>query len=328
MADKKRGRDYKPGLDRTQFDTNFARKSASLSIRQRYGLEGLAVLYEVIVWINEDKGCYVAAPTLRKVAENFAMTRLFDVTKIDWVMDVFEFMLEIGFFDPEAFENDQILTSFGIVKRWYRAKRNPDSYPLPTSVRTYLETLVTTENAQQITENEQQIQENAQQITENCNICAKEKKRKEKKSTPLPPADAGDDGGEDEPVQDSLPEDGLTEPEREVVEAWNRTFPAGDPRHLPGPPYPLNGLFKPNLFRALQSGLTVQQISEAFAVLRDSDHAWQLHSAVKGENVRLLLTEKTRKKTRAAPKADTQRYTSQDQYRNYAVTPALAGGAR
>lgn len=134
--------------------------------------------------------------------------------------------------------------------------------------------------------------------------------------------------GEDEPVQDSLPEDGLTEPEREVIQAWNRTFPAGDPRHLPGPPYPLNGFFKPNLFRALQSGLTTKEIAEAFAVLRDSDHAWQLHSAVKSENVRLLLTEKRRKRTRAAPKDDTTRYTSQERYRSYAVKPALAGGTQ
>ena len=187
MAEKKRGRDYKPGLDRTQFDTNFARKSASLSIRQKYGLEGLAVLYEVIVWINEEKGCYAEAPTLRTAAENFAMTRLFDVTKIDWVMDVFGYMLEIGFFDPDAFENDQILTSKGIVRRWYSAKRNPDSYPLPESVLAYLNNKKEesaeagdTETAQQCAENEQQIQENAQQCAENCNNAAKEKKRKEK----------------------------------------------------------------------------------------------------------------------------------------------------
>lgn len=180
MAEKKRGRDYKPGLDRTQFDTNFARKSASLSIRQKYGLEGLAVLYEVIVWINEEKGCYAEAPTLRTAAENFAMTRLFDVTKIDWVMDVFGFMLEIGFFDPEAFEKDQILTSKGIVRRWYSAKRNPDSYPLPESILAYWVDEPPTENEQQCAENEQQIQENEQQCAENCNNAAKEKKRKEK----------------------------------------------------------------------------------------------------------------------------------------------------
>jgi len=325
---KQRGREFKPGLDRTQFDTNFARKSASLSIRQKYGLEGLAVLYEVIVWINENKGCYAEAPTLRTAAENFAMTRLFDVSKIDWVMDVFETMFEVGFLDREAFETDQILTSKGIVRRWYSAKRNPDSYPLPESILAYWVADPDTENEQQIPETEQQIPETRQQIAENCNKYAKEKKRKEKKSTPLPPTVVGDDVGEDEPVQDSLPEGGLTEPEREVVEAWNRTFPAGDPRHLPGPPYPLNGMVKPNLFRSLQSGLTTNEIAEAFAVLRDSDHAWQLHSAVKSENVRLLLTERKRKRTRAAPADDTVRYTTQERYRSYAVKPALAGGTQ
>ena len=173
MAEKKRGRDYKPGLDRTQFDTNFARKSASLSIRQKYGLEGLAVLYEVIVWINEEKGCYAEAPTLRTAAENFAMTRLFDVSKIDWVLGVFETMFEVGFFDREAFETDQILTSKGIVRRWYSAKRNPDSYPLPESIQSYFVEEPPTETEQQIPETEQQIPETEQQI----------RQRKEKKST-------------------------------------------------------------------------------------------------------------------------------------------------
>lgn len=295
-----------------------------MKIRKRFGLEGLAVLYEVIVWINEGKGCYVECESLEEAAEIFASTRLFDLNRCEWVEEVFRFMLEIGFFDQEAFGRDKVLTSEGITRRWYAAKKGnwefkdrSCPYFLPPSVLSYING--------EITPNEGLEDSKLPKKTPNCH---KAKQSKAKALVPPLTPPTGGNEGEDEPVQDSLPEDGLTEPEREVVEAWNRTFPADDPRHLPGPPYPLNGLFKPNLYRALQSGLTVQQISEAFAVLRDSDHAWQLHSAVKGENVRLLLTEKTRKKTRAAPKADTQRYTSQDQYRNYAVTPALAGGAR
>ena len=178
------GREFKPGLDRTQFDTNFARKPASLRIRQKFGLEGLAVLYEVIVWINEDKGCYVEAPTIRTAAENFAMTRLFDVSKIGWVEEVFEEMLEVGFFDREAFESDKILTSEGIVRRWILAKRHPESYPLPASVQRFRneqsDETTSTETAQQRDINPQQSDIKTQQrdINPQQSTQRKEKKRK------------------------------------------------------------------------------------------------------------------------------------------------------
>lgn len=62
------------------------------------------------------------------------MTRLGDLSKAEEVKSIFLYMLEIGFFDREAFK-DKILTSEGIVERWYDAKRYPDSYEMPASVR-------------------------------------------------------------------------------------------------------------------------------------------------------------------------------------------------
>ena len=329
-------------LKYTPIDAGFSRKPMCLMIRAKFGILGQAMAYEVLAWITESGGCY-AEWNDDKPAE-FASTRMFDLSLIGKVREVFEFMVEIGFFDQTAFKAG-FLTSEGIVKRWWRAKKalrhKSPLDDLPGPVRAVADRVISAEkdseddadenfnNATTIPNNDTGIANNATTIPNN-DTGKRLKDIKDIKLSlvpPLTPPTGGNEGG-GEPVQDSLPEDGLTDTEREVIEAWNRTFPAGDPRHLPGPPYPLNGFFKPNLFRALQSGLTTKEIAEAFAVLRDSDHAWQLHSAVKSENVRLLLTEKRRKRTRAAPKDDTTRYTSQERYRSYAVKPALAGGTQ
>lgn len=313
-------RPAKPELDYSAIDCNFSRKSLSLKIRRKFGLEGLAVLYEVIVWINGEKGCYVECESVSEAAEMFATTRLFDLNRCEWVEEVFSFMLEIGFFDPKAFVADKVLTSEGITRRWYNAKKQnwefknrSCPYLLPPSVLAYLNGL----------EEENQSLESSklENLPPNCH---KAKQSKAKALVPPLTPPAGGNAGEEEKPSD-LPEDGLPEPEREVILAWNQTFPAGDPRHLAGPPYPVNGFFAPNLHQSLASGLTTQQIVEAFCILRDSDHAWQLHSAVKADNVRMLLTEKQSKRTRAAPKEETTRYTDPEVYRNYTVRPALAG---
>ena len=143
-------RPTKPGLDFSAIDTDFSRKGLSLQVRKKFGLEGLAVLYEVLVWINEGKGCYVECESVTDAAEQFATSRLFDINRCEWTEKVFRFMLEIGFFDAKAFEQDRILTSEGIARRWYEAKKGgweskkrECPYELPESILAYLESFST-----------------------------------------------------------------------------------------------------------------------------------------------------------------------------------------
>ena len=142
------GRPTKPGLDYSAIDCDFSRKPLSLQIRKKFGLEGLGVLYEVISWINEGKGCYVECQSLSDAAEQFATSRLFDINKCDWVESIFRFMLDVGFFDQAALDRDKVLTSEGIARRWYDAKKatwegkkRPCPYELPESVREYIPSL-------------------------------------------------------------------------------------------------------------------------------------------------------------------------------------------
>ena len=122
-----------PGIAYSVIDTDYTRKELAIKIRVKFGLIGHLVLFEVINWINEGKGCY--AEYTEGTAATFAMTRLGSLEHAEKVDEIFRFMLEIGFFDEGAFRRDRILTSEGIVKRWALAKRRPESYDLPDSIR-------------------------------------------------------------------------------------------------------------------------------------------------------------------------------------------------
>jgi len=280
-------RPLKPGLDYSEIDCDYSRKGLALKVRKRFpGFAGMAVLYEVLSWINEGKGCFVEVDSVEDAAEQFCTCRLFDISLCGQVEEIFAYMLEIGFFDKEAFDRDKILTSEGITRRWWAAKKHPDAYDLPYSIQRYIGGFGTVsepkllDNAPKLPDNEPKLLDNAPKVLQ-----SRVKKSKVYSTPPTPPT--GGDGGEEE--NDDLPFEVET-----VIDSWNETFPEGDPRHLNGPPYSLNGFFLPNLHKSLSEGITLDQFRDAFRSLRDGPHAWQLHSAVKPDNVRMLLTERQR----------------------------------
>jgi len=193
MAETKKGRPTKPGLDYSQIDCDFSRKGLALQVRKKYGLEGLAVLYEVLVWINEGKGCYVECESAADAAEQFATTRLFDINKCEWVEEVFMFMLKIGFFDRDALLRDKILTSEGITRRWYEAKRSgweskkrECPYDLPESIQNYIATFFTPKyekNAENETFPTPKCAETAENTPKTPQKCYRVKESKVKEST-------------------------------------------------------------------------------------------------------------------------------------------------
>ena len=121
-----------PSLSYSVIDTRFSRKTMALKVRLKFGTLGHLMLYEVIAWINEGKGCY--AEYNEDTAMTFAADRLGRLEHTQQVEEILKYMVEVGFFDKRAFDEDKILTSKGIVKRWATAKRNPDAYELPPSV--------------------------------------------------------------------------------------------------------------------------------------------------------------------------------------------------
>ena len=172
MAGKQR-----PGLDYSQIGCDFALKEKSVQVRIKFGTLGHLVLYEVIAWINGGKGCYVEYTDNTPAV--FAMSRLGDLSKAEEIKSIFLYMLEIGFFDREAFKEDQILTSEGIVERWYDAKRSPDSYDMPCAIRKIIDRIKKRREEEKL----QECRQNAQECRQNEQECRQSKVKYSNKQT-------------------------------------------------------------------------------------------------------------------------------------------------
>ena len=135
-----KGKPHIPGIDYSSIDVNMARGDKSLIIRQKFGPLGLAMLYDVISWINENDGCY--ANWTEQTPTDYAMTRLYDLSLADKAREIFECMIEVGWFDQEAFRADSVLTSEKIVERYLFAKRRPRLDKMPESVRNIAERVI------------------------------------------------------------------------------------------------------------------------------------------------------------------------------------------
>ena len=103
----------------------------------------------------------------------------------------------------------------------------------------------------------------------------------------------------------------------EVIQAWNDVF--GETARKANPVNePLNVFFRGNLARARDDGITLDQFRAAFLWLSDQpEKNWQIHSAVKPENVKLLLTESEnskRAKARSGPNRTMYEVTGKEQY--------------
>ena len=125
-------------------DTDYSQKGLSIKIRLKFKMLGHLTLFEVLNWINSGKGCYAECEDMTDTAVAFAITRLGSIDYAGDVEDIFRYMIEIGFFDKNAYGRDKILTSKGIVKRWIEAKSksDPASFDLPESVREMVEEII------------------------------------------------------------------------------------------------------------------------------------------------------------------------------------------
>lgn len=173
------GRAKDPSVEFSAIDTDYSQKGLCIKIRLKFKLLGHLTLFEVLNWINSGKGCYAECEDMTDTAVQFAITRLGSIDYAGQVEEIFRYMLEVGYFDSAAYQQDKILTSKGIVRRWFKAKtkNDPGSYELPASVREMIEELISA------TEKCRKQTEIAIPATEKCRKPSEipQKKRKEKK---------------------------------------------------------------------------------------------------------------------------------------------------
>lgn len=290
-------------------DTDFFDKEKIFLIEKFFGYEGIVIAIRLLLWIAQREGWGVKWGSTGPAY--FAKCGIGDQSKEKRVKEIVAKLVEIGYFDAGAFEAG-FLTSKRIIKDWKRTIKACHREIIAEEIPEYIAGMISGEIRENNEKPREECANNSGDIREDCanipgNIredCAKF--REECANNPenfavdkirldiakaITPPTPPKGRGRAEKKPPFLTEDGLSDQDREIIHAWNRSFPEGDPRHLPGPPYPINGLFGPNLDKALKSGLTKDQIIEAFGALKKSDRSWQLHSAVKPDNVRFLLTE-------------------------------------
>lgn len=227
----------------------------------------------------------------------FAMNTCHGTVTVEQAQTIVASLMKRGFFDAPTYERTGKLTSHGIQSRWEMAMKaahrqaeiDPEINLLSEEFRVSSETFAN----------------NSESFAKDSELFAANK-IKEKKSKAITPPKSPPAGGDGAAVMsDSVANDcpgsfegippaaasRLLDYSEQVCVAWNETF-AGTEREVVAVNQPLKQHYRAALIAANNEGITLDQFRRAFSVLRDTPRlSWQLHSAIKPDNVRMLLTE-------------------------------------
>ncbi|MBQ6620180.1 MAG: DUF4373 domain-containing protein [Thermoguttaceae bacterium] len=212
----------------------------------------------------------------------FAMNTCHGTVTVEQAQTIVASLMKRGFFDAPTYERTGKLTSHGIQSRWEMAMKaahrqaeiDPEINLLSEEFRVSSETFAN---------NSESFAKDSELFAAN-----KIKEKKSKAITPPKSPPAGEDGVAFDEC--SSPEEMFTYSEQ-VCAAWNETF-HGTEREVVAVNQPLKQNYRAALIDAHAEGITPDQFRRAFSVLRDTPRlSWQLHSAIKPDNVRMLLTE-------------------------------------
>ena len=297
-------RTLKKGLDYFPIDAGWDRDIKTVFIINTYKTAALAVIPAIFKQIYTDAGYYAEATEIF-----YKSMAAVCFVEPDTVREIVEAGLESGLFTREKFADFGILTSAGIQRRYLRARREIARKPTPIEAIFRPEFLLldgeeaadgeddkpaiigdNRRNSPIIGDNRRK----SAKIGENARLSPQRKEKKRKVNITINPPPTPPTGG-GAPENSEIGE--LTETgDDRIVEAWNEVFPPGDPRHVNGGVIGLNCLFLANSQRTLaeyppdaQDGIAVYR--RAFEALKVSDFSWQIHSAIKLENFKTLLTE-------------------------------------
>ena len=187
-------------LPNAMISTKLSSGHKALMIRKKYGVLGHAMIYEVICWITaHENGWFV--PWNDETADQFATTRMYDLSVAEKAQEILLYMVEIGFFSTAAFRQHKVLTSPKLYFFWKDAKegyarkhkKNVRNYidecvPEGTKPWAIRETLAAenpddfAQNADKTQENADKTQENADKTQENADFFGQSKVKKSTKT--------------------------------------------------------------------------------------------------------------------------------------------------
>jgi len=295
------------GLDYFPLDVDYFDSIELMKVSEVHGLAGEMVAVKLTAWIYKNG---YAVEWDEMTAKIFARRVMFDPSIP--VGEIVETLFDVGYLDRDTFTRTGKLTSRGIQKRWAAIQKQAHR---PAEIDPELNLLEkpedpvkkdfakTSEDFAKTSGNFANTSEAFAKTSENFAL-NKIKEKEIKAITPPPnpplPREVGD--GEGAFDECSSREEMLALSES-VIASWNETF-AGTDRTVNPVNQNLKPFYRENLIAAQADGITLDQFRRAFAVLKRTPRfEWQLHSAVKPDNVRLLLTEgeNARKRKRAGP---------------------------
>lgn len=290
------------GLDYFPLDVDYFESMKIMRVSDQFGSDGELAALKLTCWIYRTG----YAIEWDDVAERIFARRVMFNPELP-IHEIVESLLDVGYFDRGVFQRTGMLTSRGIQKRWAAAQKLSKR---PCNIDPELNLLDgensdsegILEDSGNLPENSGKLPEDSRNLPENSQL----KKRKEKKSKAITPPKSPPAGGDGAAVMsDSVANDcpgsfegippaaasRLLDYSEQVCAAWNETF-AGTEREVVAVNQPLKQNYRAALIDANNEGITLDQFRRAFSVLRDTPRlSWQLHSAIKPDNVRMLLTE-------------------------------------
>lgn len=295
------------GLDYFPLDVDYFDSIELMKVSEVHGLAGEMVAVKLTAWIYKNG---YAVEWDEMTAKIFARRVMFDPSIP--VGEIVETLFDVGYLARDTFTRTGKLTSRGIQKRWAAIQKQAHR---PAEIDPELNLLEkpedpvkkdfakTSEDFAKTSGNFANTSEAFAKTSENFALNKiKEKEIKAITTPPNPPLPPEVGGGV--PFEECSSREDVLAYSNAVIEAWNEVF-RGTPREAVA----MNVSMKPNyrgaVIKAYADGITLDQFKRAFRALKSSRFSWNLHSAVKPDNVRMLLTEGAiaAKRPRSGPNA-------------------------
>lgn len=297
-------RPIKASLDYFPVDVGFLDDPKVALVMAAHGPIVANVVLRLLSEIYGREGYWM--PWNEDLATLFAINTCHNTITVEQAKAIVEDLLRREFFDPEIYKRTGKLTSHGIQTRWAMAvKINHRKVTIDPSI-----CLIEVVSSEETPAEEEFPRSKLGGNPRSSGVSSREtpiKEIKEKEikaitTPPNPPLPPEVGGGV--PFDECSDREGVLAYSNAVIEAWNEVF-RGTPREAVA----MNVEMKPNyrgaVIKAYAEGITLDQFKRAFRALKSSRFSWNLHSAVKPDNVRMLLTEGAiaAKRPRSGPNA-------------------------
>lgn len=185
------------------FKVNLFEEIAIELIEAKFGLKGTAAVIKLLCKIHKENGYYLKWNSEQCTLFTNKVGKDVDEEEMQGIVDI---LVEKGFFDPQIYKEQEVLTSTELQKVWLEAtkRRKRDLSSLPyfkeeLKVKNE-QSKVETDTPPSNTENQKNCTQNVRNFSENADTPAQSKESKANESKALPPSipPKGEGGGKED----------------------------------------------------------------------------------------------------------------------------------